>query len=133
MGLFKVLLNGLGFKDEEEYYPQNVEVNTKSIKPKQEKFLQEGRISAVGSETKQVNVSNLVCYAPKSNGEVKLLIDCLKANEPCIVNLGGLGKAEIKSVLDYIGGAVYALGGTISRLQGDMYVLSPKTITVTTM
>lgn len=117
MGIFKSILGALGFKDE----PQQ-KVEAVPAQP----------ITQVKDE-KQYSINNLVCYAPKSNSEVKLLIDSLKKGEPCIINLGGLNEADIKSVLDYLGGAVYALEGSISRLQGDLYVLSPKDIQIVAM
>lgn len=128
MGIFKSLLSGLGFKQEE--YEEEKNENS----AKQENANVENKNSVDNlNEQKQVSVSNLVCYAPASNQDVKLLIDHLKNGEPCIVNLGALSKQDIKSILDYLGGAMYALGGMISRLQGDIYVLSPKDVKVTAM
>lgn len=123
MGIFKSLLSGLGFKQEEQE-EYNSEQKAENVAP---------TIQAKddSSEQKQVSVSNLVCYAPSSNQDVKLLVDHLKNGEPCIVNLDALSKPDIKSVLDYLGGAMYALGGMISRLQGNIYVLSPKDVKVT--
>ena len=129
MGIFKSLLSGLGFKQEEQEDYESRNNNEQEV----EKVMPVGQAKDDNAEQKQVNVSNLVCYAPSSNQDVKLLVDHLKNGEPCIVNLGALSKPDIKSILDYLGGAMYALGGMISRLQGDIYVLSPKDVKVTAM
>lgn len=129
MGIFKSLLSGLGFKQEEQENYENQNNNEQEV----EKAMPVGQAKDDSAKQKQVNVSNLVCYAPSSNQDVKLLVDHLKNGEPCIVNLGALSKPDIKSILDYLGGAMYALGGMISRLQGDIYVLSPKDVKVTAM
>ncbi len=128
MGIFKSLLSGLGFKQEEQEDYEN-----RNNEQEVEKVMPVGQANVDSAEQKQVSVSNLVCYAPSSNQDVKLLVDHLKNGEPCIVNLGALSKPDIKSILDYLGGAMYALGGMISRLQGDIYVLSPKDVKVTAM
>lgn len=116
MGIFQSILSALGFEQQDKFnQPQK----------QQNDVQQQTDISQ-----KQYNTKNLVCYAPKSNADVKILVDSLKKNEPCIVNLGGLSDADIKSVLDFLGGAVYALGGSISRLQGELYVVSPSGVMV---
>ncbi len=122
MGIFSKLMNGLGFKQE---VPQDNEVQTR-VNPVNEQNQQQ-------KTEKSYSISSLVCYAPKSNTEVKMLIDYIKKGEPCIINLAGLGNDDIKSVLDYLGGGMYALGGMISRLQGDIYVLSPKDVQINTL
>lgn len=122
MGLFSKLMNGLGFKQETQ---QDNEVQQK-VTPIKEQTNQQ-------KLEKSYSVSSLVCYAPKSNTEVKMLIDYIKKGEPCIINLAGLSNEDIKSVLDYLGGGMYALGGMISRLQGDIYVLSPKDVQINTL
>lgn len=118
MGIFQSLLGAMGFQNPND-------TQKEPLKKDEEK------VSANLVTEKKYNVSNLICYAPKSNSEVKLLVDCLKKNEPCIINLAGLNEMDIKSVLDFLGGAVYALGGSISRLQGELYVMSPSGIKIT--
>lgn len=119
MGLFSKILGGLGLKQENAVEVQPVEKQQSVEQPQQ-------------NNQKQYSIGSLVCYAPKSNTEVKMLIDYIKKGEPCIINLAELGGEDIKSVLDYLGGAMYALGGMISRLQGDIYVLSPKDVKLNT-
>ncbi len=124
MGLFSKFMSGLGLKQEND----TVEVQ------KQEKLQTvEQADKPQKSSEKQYSISSLVCYAPKSNTEVKMLIDYVKKGEPCIINLAELSQEDIKSVLDYLGGGMYALGGMISRLQGDIYVLSPKDVQLNTL
>ena len=122
MGIFSKIMNGLGFKQETQ---QENQVQQK-VMPINEQNNQQ-------KTEKSYSVSSLVCYAPKSNTEVKMLIDYIKKGEPCIINLAGLSNEDIKSVLDYLGGGMYALGGMISRLQGDIYVLSPKDVQINTL
>ncbi|MBQ0017533.1 MAG: cell division protein SepF [Clostridiales bacterium] len=125
MGIFKALMSGLGLEQEDEVISerQSRQENVSPIVRQNEK--QE-------SSEQNVSVSSLVCYAPKNNNDVKTLVEYLKGGKPCIVNLGELSEQELKSVLDFLGGAVYALGGTISRLQGNLFVMSPKDMKITT-
>lgn len=117
MGIFKKILGGLGLKQEDEIVASPVD----------EQRPVENNIT----EEKTISVSNLNCYAPKTNTEVKMIIDSIKKHEPCIINLAGLSESDIRSILDYLSGALYALDGMISRLQGDIYVLSPSGVKIT--
>ena len=122
MGIFKTILGGLGFKQEEEiesYQTENTPRPVPAINEKKEE-----------KNNNAINVYDLVCYAPKSNNDIKQIIGYIKGGKACIINLGGLSQAEIKSVLDYLGGAMCALEGVISRLQGELYVLCPRGVKV---
>lgn len=121
MGIFKTIMAGMGLK----------QVNDEMIEDKDTK--QPIKTVEQINNVKQMNVSSLICYAPKSNNDVKQLIDFLKKGEPCIVNLSALSQQDIKSVLDYLGGALYALSGMISKLEGNLYVLSPKDVNIIAM
>lgn len=125
MGIFKAILGAMGFQQEGE------EVVSKKPVVVQAKPIGENNVSKIEkTETKQVSVNSLSCFSPTSNKDVKSLIDSLKNGEPCIVNLSNLSSQDIKTVLDYLGGAIYALEGSISKLQGELYVISPKNVNI---
>ena len=129
MGIFNKILSGLGFQQQNESI---VYQTSEQPSVKQQKAMSIKQQQQENTE-KKVSVSNLVCYAPKTNAEVKKLIDCIKNGEACIVNLAGLSDNDKICILDYLGGAVYALSANLSRLQGDLYVISPNGMNITTM
>lgn len=123
MGIFNSLLKGLGFEDDSEEKNKNdynydddiVNDKSKNLKPE------------------SVNLNNLVIYSPKSNNDVKKLVDCLKNGEACIINLDSLKSTEQTRILDFLSGAVYAISGKINKLQNNLYVLLPNNVRLTTM
>ena len=76
--------------------------------------------------------SNLIIYAPKDNKDIKILIECLRRKEACIVNLGLLKPVDADKILQFLSGAVYALKGSIKRLQGDLFLMTPEGINIMT-
>lgn len=75
---------------------------------------------------------NLIIYAPKDNKDIKILIECLRRKESCIVNLGQLKQIDADKILQFLSGAVYALKGSIKRLQGDLFLMTPEGINIMT-
>lgn len=76
--------------------------------------------------------NNLIIYAPKDNKDIQILIECLRRREPCIVNLGLLKPNDADKILQFLSGAVYALKGSIKRLQGDLFLMTPEGINIMT-
>lgn len=69
---------------------------------------------------------NIVFFYPKSYGEVKQLIDYLKQGESVMLNLDGIGDDEAQRMLDFSSGAVYAVNGSIKRVAGNIFLLTPE-------
>ncbi len=125
MGVFNVLLKGLGFDDDnenksqKESYKQDIIITTDSKEEKTSK--------------NEVSINSLLVYSPKSNNDVKMLINYLVDGKASIVNLGNLKPVEKTRILDFLSGAVYAVKGKINRLQNDLFVILPKNINLTTV
>lgn len=69
---------------------------------------------------------NIVFFYPKSYGEVKQLIDYLKQGESVMLNLDGVNDDEAQRMLDFSSGAVYAVNGSIKRVAGNIFLLTPE-------
>lgn len=77
------------------------------------------------------NFNNLMVYKPMSETDSKTIIDFIRRGEPAIIDLE---KAEVQvsqRILDFVSGAVYALSGTVHRVSGNIFLLSPKGVEVT--
>ena len=73
---------------------------------------------------------NLIIYAPKDNNDIKMLVDCIRRREACIVNLAQLKPTDSDKILQFLSGAVYALRGSIKRLQGDLFLMTPEGVNI---
>ena len=74
---------------------------------------------------------NVLVYEPKKCSDVQTLIDYLKRKEPAIINLDGTDPATAQRILDFTAGAVYALSGSVLRISGNIFLLSPEGVGVT--
>lgn len=138
MGLFNSLMKGMGFESKE---PQPKKVEDKSnekysnfdnglagsfavndFKPNEQNTAQFPGLSA--------GFNNLIIYSPKDNNDIKILIECLRRKEACIVNLAQLKASDADKILQFLSGAVYALKGSIKRLQGDLFLMAPEGINI---
>lgn len=147
MGFFNFIFKGMGFKDENETKKdKRVTNNVVPEQQKQEKYSRFDNGLAKSFSVSNINENstmnsiptfqagggNLVIYAPKENKDIKLLVECLRRKEPCIVDLGKLQTSDAEKILDFLSGAVYALRGNIQRLQGDLFVLTPEGVNIMT-
>jgi cell division inhibitor SepF len=52
-------------------------------------------------------------------------------NKACVVSLEGVNHDMAQRIADFIGGAVYAVGGDIQRVSNDIFIAAPASVTVT--
>lgn len=73
---------------------------------------------------------NVVFFYPKSYDEVQRLIDYLKQGESVMLNLDNISDAEAQRMLDFASGSVYALNGSIQRVSGNIFLLTPEGLNI---
>ena len=73
---------------------------------------------------------NVVFFYPKSYDEVQRLIDYLKQGESVMLNLDNITDAEAQRMLDFASGSVYALNGSIQRVSGNIFLLTPEGLNI---
>ena len=56
--------------------------------------------------------------------------DRLKANQPVILNLQGLERDLQRRLIDFSSGLAYALGGSMSRVADQVFLLTPSNVEV---
>lgn len=74
--------------------------------------------------------SAVIIYTPKTYEDVQTLIDYLKRDEPAIVNLAGIADSSAQRILDFMSGAIYGLGGSIKRIVGSIFLLTPRGVKI---
>ncbi len=73
----------------------------------------------------------VVIYSPKTYEDVQLLIDHLKMREQIIVDFTDIAQATVYRILDFMSGAIYALGGSIKQIKGNIFLFAPSGVTIT--
>lgn len=74
---------------------------------------------------------NIMVYEPHTSQDVQKLIDFLKTRESAIVNLENVEDEISQRVLDFVSGAIYALNGSVHRISGNIFLLSPQGVGIT--
>lgn|SRR5574344_2127293 len=77
--------------------------------------------------------NDIVVYAPKTIMELNNVIDCAKNGQAVIVNFASIKKNEYLSAIDYLSGALYAIGANISRLQDELFIITPTKVALATI
>ncbi len=70
--------------------------------------------------------SNIIMLAPKSKSDIHQAVDYLKEGHSVTVDLQAISQEEIARILDFLSGAIYGLNGSIQRMNGDMFLLTPE-------
>ena len=61
-------------------------------------------------------------FVPKSEKEVQQIVDVLKLKRDVVVNFENLETREYVRALDFMSGAIYALGGRIKKISEKTYL-----------
>ena len=54
----------------------------------------------------------------------------LRSKKPVVVNLEKLEKEMARRVIDFVSGAVYALGGSIQKVAGGIFLIAPYNVDI---
>ncbi len=77
------------------------------------------------------NSGGTVIYTPSTYEDVQLLIDHLKMREQVIVDFSTINQTSVYRILDFMSGAVYALGGSIQQISSNIFLFAPNGVTIT--
>ncbi|MBQ6856398.1 MAG: cell division protein SepF [Lachnospiraceae bacterium] len=67
---------------------------------------------------------------PQSFNESKTITDYLKANKTVVVNLEGIEITTAQRIIDCIGGASYALGGSLEPISNKIFIVAPRDVEI---
>ena len=75
----------------------------------------------------------MVVIEPKSLDECRKLVDNLRARKPVIINLERTETDLARKMFDFLGGATYALSGTVQRINPNIYIFAPNNVNIKAM
>ena len=116
MGVMNKFMNFLGLQEEEEVVEQ-------------ERLAAQERGNNVVSIHSQKNVK-VVLYEPRSYDEAQEIADHLRSHRTVVVNLQRIRQDQALRVIDFLSGTVYALGGGISKIGGNIFLCTPDTVEI---
>lgn len=68
---------------------------------------------------------------PTDFNDAQDVADGLKSGRPTVINMEGMGVEAAQRIIDFIGGACYALDGTLQAISGNIFIASPNNVEVT--
>ena len=84
-----------------------------------------------GKGRASVNVApSVVIRHPADVAEAAKICDILRDDKICIIDLTGMERSMAQRIADFLGGACYALDGTVQRVSKDIFILAPVGINV---
>lgn len=72
-------------------------------------------------------------FSPKTFADVEELVDRIKSREGVIVDFADTPTGLAQRMLDFLSGAIFALGGRVDRIKKKTYILVPRGVTIRTV
>ena len=136
MGVMNKFMNFLGLQEEEEI----VERERMAAQEENESEQQEAETSSLDKRRNQrgnnvVSIHSqknvkVVLYEPRSYDEAQEIADHLRSHCTVVVNLQRIRQDQALRVIDFLNGTVYALGGGISKIGGNIFLCTPDTVEI---
>lgn len=130
----KVINKMMGFLGLEDEYEDLDDVN--STYEKEEVDVDPPISSVKKKDGKVVNIhtaasARVMIIKPTTFDEATDICDDLKNRKIVVVNTTSLESKVAQRLLDFMGGASYALGGELQEVEKGVYILSPSNVEVT--
>lgn len=82
------------------------------------------------SSNKKNNANKMVLVEPRAYSESQQIADHLKKRNSVVVNLKRVTNDQARRIIDFLSGALYAIGGDIQKLGNGIYLCTPKNVDV---
>lgn len=79
----------------------------------------------------QTGAANMIVMSPKNFDDIQTLITNLASGQSVICKLDGVSKDSAQRMLDFMAGAAFALGGSMQRIENNMYLVTTKGVGIT--
>jgi len=79
---------------------------------------------------RNVRSSQVYVIRPTDFNDAQDVADGLKSGRPTVINMEGMGVEEAQRIIDFIGGACYALDGSLKAISGNIFIASPNSVEV---
>jgi len=74
--------------------------------------------------------AKMMIFEPRSYNDATEIVKYLKVQKACVVNIHRLQNEIRQRLMDVLWGAVYAIDGKIQKVGTDVYLCTPRSVTV---
>jgi cell division inhibitor SepF len=137
-GLWSKFVDYLGFGPEEDEFEEEEEEEAAPADdwPADIKRPADRRAPVVpitAATQKQSGGFKVLVVEPRSFEEVQTIVDQMRLRRPVILNLESLDKDLAQKILNFLNGAIYALGGETQRVAQGIFFFAPQGVDISTM
>ncbi|AFT81975.1 DUF552 domain-containing protein [Leuconostoc carnosum] len=134
---FGETLKRLFSNDDDDYYEDGYDNNDYQEQPQQAVTSQQptrfGRQTTPSSQAMMDSNnenSKIALFEPKVYSDSRAIASQILGGEAVIVNFTQIDEAQAKRILDFLGGAVYAVNGEIERIGQSIFLVTPDTFEI---
>lgn len=111
------------YDDEDDYVPK---------KQKQKPARTPSKLVAINSRNNSNRSTGTVrVIKPQEFNEAQKVTDYLKEGDSIVINMEGIEVHAAQRIIDFIGGACYALDGSLQAISANIFIAAPQSINVT--
>ena len=74
--------------------------------------------------------NKMILLEPRAYSESQQIADHLKNRNSVVVNLKRVTSDQAKRIIDFLSGVIYAIGGSMQKIGGGIYLVAPKNVNV---
>lgn len=86
--------------------------------------------NVVSLQSVQKSATKVILVEPRVYAEAQDITDHLKNRRSVVVNLQRIGREEGRQIVDFLSGAVYALGGDIQKVGSSIFLCTPDNVEI---
>lgn len=103
----------------------------KKAKPKQNRQLGPSKLVSINSRNNNRSNGTVRVIKPQEFNEAQMVTDYLKEGDSIVINMEGIEVHAAQRIIDFIGGACYALNGSLQAISANIFIAAPSNIDVT--
>lgn len=127
-GFFEKVLNLFGFEAEEVVEETELAAaNEEPLKRETRETRERAKVVSLANANKSMK---MVIVEPSGFEEVQIIVDHLKNKQTVILNLEETDKSIARRIADFLGGAIYALDGSMQKVSGSILLFTPTNVEV---
>lgn len=103
----------------------------KKTKPKANRAAGPSKLVSINSRNNNRSNGTVRVIKPQEFNEAQMVTDYLKEGDSIVINMEGIEVHAAQRIIDFIGGACYALNGSLQAISANIFIAAPSNIDVT--
>lgn len=120
-------------KPAKQYYEDDIEddyYEPKKQKAKPARTSNPSKLVSINSRNNNRSSNQVYVIKPQEFNEAQRVTDYLKEGRTIVINMEGIEVHAAQRIIDFIGGACYALDGSLQAISANIFIAAPRNIDV---